>query len=356
MWTAGARLVVFAAAVAALTVVLLALVWRALDVLLVVFAGILLAILLRGLATFVAAGTRLPVGLALAAVIVAILGLVAGAGWLLADDVAVQVEELVEQIPQAVAQVRQALSRYPWGRQIVAAVPEAGALVSREMLDRARGPLAATLGTGVALVTNVAILAFVGLYVAAAPEPYRRGILALVPLGRRARAAQVLQRIASVLRSWLVGKVVAMGIIGTLTAAGLWLIGVPLALTLGLLAGLTNFVPYLGPLLGFIPAVLLALLHSPTTALWVLALYVAVQTVESYVLTPLVQQRAVSLPPALTITAQVVLGVALGWLGLLLATPLTAVAVVLVQMLYVEDVLHDSPGRASPRGRPARVA
>jgi predicted PurR-regulated permease PerM len=131
-------------------------------------------------------------------------------------------------------------------------------------------------------------------------------------------------------------------VIGVLTALGLWLLGVELALTLGLLAALLTFIPNLGPVLALVPAVLLALMHSPTRALYVTLLYLAIQTVESYVLTPLVQRRTVSLSPALTITAQVALGVLLGGLGLVLATPLTILLLVLIQMLYIEDTLGDS--------------
>lgn len=144
-----------------------------------------------------------------------------------------------------------------------------------------------------------------------------------------------------------------MAVIGVLTGFALWMIGVPLALMLGLLAGVLNFVPYIGPLLSFVPAALLALMQAPPLVVWVLALYVAIQALESYLVTPLVAQRSVSLPPALTITAQVLLGVVFGWLGLLLATPLTAVVLVLVQMLYLEDVLGEEAGARA--AAPARL-
>ena len=133
-----------------------------------------------------------------------------------------------------------------------------------------------------------------------------------------------------------------MIIIGVLTAVGLWLLGVPLALTLGLLAALLTFIPNIGPILAVVPAALLALLQSPTRALYVVLLYLGIQTVESYLLTPLMQKRTVSLPPALTIFAQVLMGILVGRIGLVLATPLTAALFVLVKMLYVEDILGDS--------------
>ncbi len=132
-----------------------------------------------------------------------------------------------------------------------------------------------------------------------------------------------------------------------ITTLGLWLLNVPLALALGLLAALGELVPNFGPLLAFIPAILLAFTDSTTRALAVFGLYLGVQGFESYVLTPLVEKRAVSLPPALTMTAQVLLGLLAGGLGLVLAAPLMATAMVLVQRLYVEDVLHDSMAGAA---------
>jgi predicted PurR-regulated permease PerM len=128
-----------------------------------------------------------------------------------------------------------------------------------------------------------------------------------------------------------------MAINGTLTALGLWLLGVPLALTLGLLAALLNFIPNIGPIIAGVPAVLLALMHSPMQALYVVGLYLVLQSVDGYLLTPLVDRCTVSVPPALTLAAQMLLG----GLGLALASPLTAAAIVLVQKLYIEDTLGD---------------
>lgn len=131
-----------------------------------------------------------------------------------------------------------------------------------------------------------------------------------------------------------------MLLIGVLTTGGLALLGVPAALALGVLAGVLTLVPNLGPTLSVVPAALLALTVSPTTVLWVLGLYAAAQALESYVVSPLVQRRAAAVPPALLLTAQLALGVPFGAFGLLLATPLVAVAIVATRMLYIEDRLE----------------
>jgi len=151
-----------------------------------------------------------------------------------------------------------------------------------------------------------------------------------------------------------VGRAILMVVNGVFTALGLWILGIPLALTLGTIAGLLNFVPNIGPIIAGVPAVLIAWTLGPVPALYVLLLYIFLQSLDGYVLTPLIQQRTVSLAPALTITAQLLFGVLAGTMGLLLATPLTAATLVLIRKLYLEDVLENRVHRArAPRQRAA---
>jgi len=130
-----------------------------------------------------------------------------------------------------------------------------------------------------------------------------------------------------------------MLILGVLTTLGLWILGIPLALTLGIIAAVLSFIPNIGPIISAVPAILIALIESPSKALYVIFLYIGIQTVESYLITPIIQKKAVHLAPALLIAVQIMIGVLLGALGLLLATPLMVVIIVLVQMLYVQDTL-----------------
>jgi predicted PurR-regulated permease PerM len=129
--------------------------------------------------------------------------------------------------------------------------------------------------------------------------------------------------------------------IGLLTWIGLYFIGVPLALTLGLIAGLLSFIPNFGPIFSAIPAILLAFINSPTSALYVLALFVGVQIIESNIVTPLIERRTVELPPVLTVVSQLALAVLFGAVGLILATPILAVVMVLVQTIYIQDILGE---------------
>lgn len=304
------------------------------DVLLLAFAGVLFALFLRGLAHVVERYGGLGRPAALAVVVGGLVTLLATAGWFIAPPLADQAAGLAEELPHAITRLRDQLQQSRWGRTLLSYAPEPRN-VARAISGGLGGTVAATLGWVVGGTANVAVVLFIGLYVAAAPGVYRRGLLRLVPARARPRTHAVLDDLGSTLQRWLLGKVVGMVIIGVLTSIGLSLVGVPLALALGVLAGVLNFVPYLGPVLSFVPAALLAVTQSPSMLAWVLALYVVIQGLESYVVTPLVQQEAVALPPALILTAQVLFGVTVGWLGLLLATPLTAGIVVVLRHVYL---------------------
>jgi predicted PurR-regulated permease PerM len=341
--------------VAMLGLLALGLLWYAAHVFLVIFGGLLVGVGLAGLADWVSAHTRLPHAPALGVVLVAIVGLAALAVWGFADDVAEQTAALIDTLPKALDNVRETLAHTPAGRFVLERLPSAED-ASQQVVDRAPQVVGVTLGTTLGLVTNLVLLTFVAVYVAAAPALYARGVTALVPSARRARIAHVLATLGGMLRRWLLGRLVGMLIIGTVTWAGLALLGIPLALVLGILAGLLNFVPYVGPLVSAVPAVLIALLDGGSQAGSVLLLYVGVQTLEGYILTPLIDRKSVSTPPALLLSAQVTAGVMLGALGVVLAAPLLAVLAVVVKLLYVEDVLGEDvevPGEPPSAARAA---
>lgn len=318
------------------TVVAVALfVWLALDLLVLLVAGILLAILLRAAAALVAERSGLSIGRSLALVVLTVVGLLATAAWFSADRLAQQADELAQTIPAAFADLTSWLTQYQWGRWLLDQTQSAS--TDGNVLQRA----STMFGRVTSGVLVVVVIVFTGGYLAARPEPYIRGLLRLVPLARRQRAAEVMYAAGEVLRWWLFGQLLAMLMVGLAMGIGLAIIGVQLAFVLGVLAGLFEFIPFLGPLIGLGPALLLAMAEEPHQALYVLGLYAAVQTFEGYLLTPLVQQRAVELPPVVTITSQVALSWMAGPIGLLVAVPVTAVVMVATQMLYVRDVLGD---------------
>jgi predicted PurR-regulated permease PerM len=313
-------------------------IWLAFDLLLLVFAGVLLAIFLRTLAIWISGLTRLKVGWSLTIVLLLLLGGAALTSVLFAPRLAEETQQLTEKLPEAVTQLTDWLRGYSWGRWLLNEMPDGPAGEgSGQVVERATGA-ASKLFHG---IVAFAIVLFVGIYLAAEPEPYQRGLLRLFPIARRQRAGEVMFATGYTLRWWLFGQILAMLIVGLTMGIGLSIIGVPLAFALGVLAGLLEFIPTLGPPIAVVPAILLALVDDPQKALYVLILYSIVQTLEGYLLTPLVQRSAVSLPPALTIAAQVFMAWNAGALGLLVAVPLLAVVKVAVQMFYVEDALGD---------------
>jgi predicted PurR-regulated permease PerM len=309
------------------------------DVVALVFAGMLLAVFLRGIGDWLSRHTPLSSGWALAVTVAALAAVLAAGVWLIAPSLAAQVDELAQRLPQAARRAAEHAGRYAWGRELaerlsdVQVVPQA-----RQALLGATRLLSTTLG---ALAGAVVVL-FVGLFLAAEPAAYRKGLLRLVPVARRARASAVLDDMGHILRRWLLGRLLSMAIVGIMTWIGLALLGIRLALSLAILAAMLTFVPYIGPVLSAVPAALLGLLQGPAMAGYVIALYLGIQLVESYLLTPLIQRSAVSLPPALTLATQVLLGTLTGGLGVILATPILAALVVLAKRVYVEGVLGDA--------------
>ena len=315
-------------------------IWYASDLLMLVFASILVSILLRAFTDFVTQKTGIGHGFALALVSLGLVVLIAITAWSVTGRIGPQVAELRLQLPQAVQTVRGYLGQYEWVRNALDSLPTFNDWLARRggtVVSQLTGLASTTAG----VVVNILIVGILGIYFASQPSLYSRGLKHLLPLSYRKRAGEVLGVIDDGLRRWLVGRFALMVINGALTAIGLKLLGIPLALTLGLLAGLLNFVPNFGPWIAATPAVLIAFLQGPQQALYVAVLYLVLQSVDGYLLTPLVDRKSVELPPVLTITAQVILGLAFGFIGILLASPLTAVALILIKMLYIEDLLGD---------------
>jgi len=319
------------------------LLYLAIDVVLLVFAAILLAVFLHGLANLVQRYTKLSEGLSVLLVSLILLAILAGAISLLAPSVAEEVRHLRDELPRSAQQASAYISQFGWGRTIIEQMPSTDEVIQKidasSVATRVGGYFSSTLGA----VANFFIVILLAIYLATEPRFYSRGITKLFPKNARPRVHEVLAEIGDTLSWWLVGKVASMIFIGLLTWIGLSILGVPLAFTLGLIAGLLSFIPNFGPIFSAVPAILLGFIDSPINALYVLILFVIVQIIESNVVTPMIERRTVELPPALTIVAQLALGVLIGGLGLVLATPLLAVLMVLVQTVYIQDVLGDKP-------------
>lgn len=330
--------------VVAAAVVLLAV--FASDVLLILFAAVLLATLLHGSSDWLVRRTGLPHILALGLFVIALFAAFAALVLVAAPVLAEQAAELWRQLPQALQGVRTRVEAQSWGPAVLGQLSfeKLSSLPSGSGL--AGGATTALTGAFGAL-GNLAIIGVIGLFLAADPATYRDGLVLLFPPERRGRAREVLDELGGTMRSWLVAQLLSMAVIGALIIVGLWILGVPLAVVLGVIAALLTFIPNLGPVLAAAPAILLGFAAAPIQGVYVAALYIGVQVIEGNVTTPLIQQRTIALPPALILAAQLLMATLYGLLGLALATPALAVAMKLTELLYVQGYLEGAPERTA---------
>jgi predicted PurR-regulated permease PerM len=350
----------------------LRLLWFANALFLTIFLGVLFAIA-------ISAGVdrlqrwRIPRGIGAALIVISFFALLFGFGASMAPTLRAQGAELRLKLPQAVDRVEEwinkrqsgmfgvllggteaapAPARAAGGSSTAAAAPRPGAAAPAPAdsvggaAPSLKGRLTSQLGGAsrylfpflthtVAAVGGFLLVVFLSIYFAADPELYRRGALALLPARRRAQGAEVMDRVAVVLRKWLVTQLIAMAAIGTVTTIALLILKVKAAFALGLLAGLFEFIPTVGPLLSAIPAVAMGFLDSPEKAVLVATVYVGIQFLENHILIPLLMKGGMDLPPALTVITQALLALVFGFLGLMVAVPLLATVMVTVQVLYV---------------------
>lgn len=309
-------------------------------IVLLIFAGVLFGVLLSGLSRWISQRTNLSYTLSFSSVVALLcLMCVMGLGYLGAQ-VQVQVSQLWNELDLAAREANERFLQH----EMVAKSLEGGELSSK-LLTSGQTAVGTSFRWFSWTLTGLVVILFVGLYVGYDPALYKNGFIRLVPRERRARARVVLQKLGSGLERWIIGRMVSMALIGICTMLGLWLLGVPQPVALGVLAGLLTFLPNFGPVLAAVPQALLALKAGSNTVIYVVAFNAALQGIESYVITPTVQQFETSLPPALTISVQLVMGAIAGMVGVMMAAPLAVVGILLVQTLYVHDYLGDAAGR-----------
>lgn len=332
-----ARRVVIAASIGALFVAGLIFLRYVAHVLLILFAGILLATVVDGVGRWLCSVTGLPRRAGALGAIFGTLVLLGLVGWWVGPELVEQFGQLAERIPAAIQQGQEYLEERGWGQELIGQVGDSEGPSLGDLAGGAAGLFTSVLGA----IANLLIILFLCIYLAYEPGVYRDAVLDLVPSVERDRIRDVLSNAGSALRLWMIGQLGAMAVVGVLTAVALTIAGVPAALALGVIAGLLDFVPIIGPLIAAVPAIIIGLGEGLGTGVVVALIFTAVQQIESYIVTPLFQRGVVSLPPALVLGAQVVLAVLFGLLGIFLSTPLLVVVIVLVQTLYVEDVLGE---------------
>ncbi len=330
---------------------LLWLAWQLRTPLLLLFGAVLVATALSSAATPL---RRLGWSQRLSVAFVTVtMALLLGLGlWQLGDPLAEQLQGLRGAVPQAWQAFNDWLHLSSVGRRV---------LEWLNGMQDAKLPIAGIAGVAsqmVGALGGAALVIVVGIFLAVDRRLYRRGLLELLPMAQRPRIDRAMQRSGQALSQWLLGQVVLMAVIGVTVASGLALLGMPLALALGLIAGLLEFVPFFGPIASGLLAVLVAFSQGPAQALYVALLFIALQQLEGVLLVPLIQRWTVRLPPVLGLMAVLLFTTLFGPLGVIFGTPLMVLIMVLVRTLYVEDVLQAAPADDGSRdhssGAPAR--
>ncbi len=329
--------------------------WAMREAFLLAFAAVIGAVLLLAATEPLERHTGLSRSWSLAAVGVAILLLLLGLGWLIGDQVRGQLGELAARLPRSLDALERSLGvSLPSPGTSPGASPDQGgggaALSGVGSVVQAVVGSFASIGRTVAGALSGLVIVIVGaFFLAAAPRLYRQGVVRLFPISQHGRVDDAMVTAGRALRLWLLAQLISMALVGTLVGLGTWLLGVPSPLALALFAGLAEFIPLVGSVIGAVPALLLALGVGAQTTLWTLLLFIVVQQLESNVIMPLLERKMVEIPPALLLFAVVGVGLLFGILGVLVAAPLTVVAYVLVKKLYLRQTLGEEthvPGEA----------
>lgn len=313
------------------TVLLILLIIEAANALLLILAGTLIAIFFTGLSSLIKRKTGWKKWVCKTIAIVGTLLIIALFFWLIGSKIQSQISVLSETIPSTVENLKEQLNNSKVGKEVVET------LTSEESIKKAEAFGGRFFQSTFGAFGDIYVVLFIGIFFTVSPNLYTEGAVKLIPPRNQEKAKKVVSNLKQQLRSWLKGKLFSMFIVFVFTAIGLLILGIDLWLVLSLLAGLLSFIPNFGPLIALIPALLVGLLDGPQTALLILGLYVLVQFLESNFITPMVQQKLIQMPPALILIAQLFMGALTGGWGLILATPITVILIVLVQDLYLKE-------------------
>ena len=371
----------------------LRLIWLAQTVFLTAFLGVLFGLAVSAGVDWVHARVRVPRGLIAALIVLGSAGAVVGFFVVSGPVLATQSRELQTKLPEAIDKIDQwaqskgflsslltgnagstTTAPTPASQPVTGTAPSAGRptgaaprqLPTDSALARAGTSTAATaappqtlrqrivaqlagltrylfgfLSSTISVFAGLLLILVLSIYIGADPDTYHDGLMKLFPRPWRKRTGEVLSAMSIALRKWLVTQLIAMVVIGVVSTIVLLILGVNAAVPLGVIAGLLEFVPTVGPILSALPAIAMGFVDSPEKALAVIIAYIAIQQMENYLLIPFLMREGVDLPPALTIIAQAIMALVFGFLGLLCAVPILAATMVAVKMLYVQDVVGE---------------
>jgi predicted PurR-regulated permease PerM len=300
-----------------------------------IFASILVASVLVGMTGWLSARLRMRTGLALFVVLIALLAILAALGFLIGVPFYYQLGELGKALASAYEALNQQMAKHPFLKEIAGELP-AQAKWLQAVLS---GPIWGIFSGFFGALTSIVLIFFISLYLAASPQLYFRGLLGLFPEKSRPLYEETFRILGRSLQYWMLGQALSMSVVGLMTGIGLWITGIPLVLSLAVISGLLAFVPVVGPIVSAVPGLLLGFSESMATGGVVLLVYFVVQTLESYLLTPLINKHVVRLPPVLLLVSQATFAALAGIPGLVFAAPLTLALVILIQQIYVRGEL-----------------
>lgn len=340
-----------------LAVIVVALLVRTIDVLIIVFLSIILAVYLDAVSGFLQRRLEVPRWLGLTGAVALTIGGLVGVVFLIAPAVTSQVQDLIANLPSFLTELDQSIDRLfsnvPVLRRGVSDSGSPGLLATsvNELVGVLRGAVVPYLKGGIELIIHVVSVFVMALYLARNPSTYVEGLVALVPPERRPLARVILYDLKLTLHAWVVGQLIAMLVLAVLTTLGLWLLGVPYFLAFGVFAGVAAIVPFFGTLFStLIPALFALGIAGLAKAIAVTALGVGVHLIEANFVAPVVMERKVNLPPVITIAGVLLIGKLFGLTGLIVAVPILAFVMVMIRHILMGEVYGDALSEVKPSG------
>jgi predicted PurR-regulated permease PerM len=301
------------------------------SVLLLILAGALIALYFYGVAGIFERKLHCSSKAAIIISVIINVLILAGALWFVGARIQAQTSELAQTLPQTIEQVKEQIGETSLGSQLLQQFNSSGD--STKTLSIVKRFFSSSFG----ILSDLYIVLLIAIFFIVTPKVYINGMVKLLPVKAKEKGADIINKIGDILKKWLKAQLFGMLFIGVLTAIGLIIIGIPMVLPLSIIAGLLNVIPNFGPLIALIPGVLIGLLQGTTTAIIIACMYTFVQIIQTAVSQPLLQKKMINISPALVIIGQVAFGLLAGFWGVLLATPLLAILIILVQELYINE-------------------
>jgi predicted PurR-regulated permease PerM len=303
------------------------------EVVILTFSAIMIAVLLSVFAAPL--GRRLKIQRCAAVFISAlfIFCITAATAYLFGTRLAIDIQVILSRMEAAQNSIRASLQSSEFGEIILSHLGAANIPITQIATS--------VFSISARLIAAIVVAVIAGIYLAAQPSLYLNGFLALFPRERRSNAEDTARAVGNGLYRWLEGQFISMLLVGLLSALATWAIGLPSPSALGLIAGITEFIPYVGPIIASIPALLVAATQSPNDVLWTIFAYITIHLTEGNLIEPLIQRQMVYVPPAIMLLGIASISIVFGTVAIIFAAPIVVVVFVLIKKLYVRDSLGE---------------